>query len=265
MSLVFENKTEAFTMLKKVRESRVKSFKTFEEAERFSKCGLESPTETESPIVISAITNGIQSNGTNNNINCDKSSSKGTLLLNLLFSFQLNSWFTFVFVLYLASPLVGEKTTSFRGPTSQELVKFRKMIELGDKDAAHRLIRSNPRYLVSSGDTPTILKESFRYNAIHVAAMTKNAEMASLVLETVGDPEFIKLLHGKDDDRTAEDVSNILLDLYLNMPEKGRGETPLHLAAKFGAVEVVEVLTSYKECQSNKNTEGFYPKDVSYY
>lgn len=137
------------------------------------------------------------------------------------------------------------------------------MIEQGDKESVHHLIRSNPRYLVSSGDTPTILKESFRYNALHVAALTKNADIASLVLETVGDPEFIKLLHGKDDDRTAEDVSNILLDLYLNMPEKGRGETPLHLATKFGASEVVEVLTSYKECQSNRNVEGLLPKDVS--
>lgn len=142
-------------------------------------------------------------------------------------------------------------------------MKFRKMIEQGDKESAQYLIRSNPRYLVSSGDTPTILKESCRWNALHVAAIAKNAEMATLVLETVGDPDFIKLLHGKDDDRTAEDVSNILLDLYLNMPEKARGETPLHLASKFGAVDVIAVLTSYKECQSNRNKEGDLPRDVS--
>lgn len=164
---------------------------------------------------------------------------------------------------FIASPMVGEKASTFRGPTSQELVKFRKMIEQGDMESAQNLIKSNPRYLVSSGDMPTILKESFRYNAVHVAAISKNAQMAALILETVGDPEFIKLLHGKDDDRTAEDVSNILLDFYLNTPEKGRSETPLHLASKFGAVGVVEVLTSYKECQSIPNLEGDLPKDVS--
>lgn len=119
--------------------------------------------------------------------------------------------------------------------------------------------------MVSSGDTPTILKESFRYNALHQAAISKNAQIAALILETVGDPEFIKLLYGKDDDRTAEHVSNILLDLYLNTPEKGRSETPLHLASKFGAVDVVEVLKSYKECESKKNAEGFYPRDVSHF
>lgn len=151
------------------------------------------------------------------------------------------------------------------------MVKFRKAIEQGNYDSVHDTIWTNPRYLIGSGDTPSILKESFRYNALHVAALAKNARISKLLLETIGDPKFVQLLHGKDDKRTAEDekrtaeeVSIILLDLYLNMPEKGRSETPLHLASKYGAVEVVEVLTSYKACQMTTNSDGLLPKDVSF-
>lgn len=134
------------------------------------------------------------------------------------------------------------------------------MIEQGDIESVQKTIWSNPRYLVSSGDTPTILKESFRYNALHVASIARNPEMCSVILETVGDPKFVELLHGKDD--TAVEVSRILLDLYLNMPERGRGETALHFATKFGVANVVEVLTSYKECLMTANTEGAMPRDV---
>lgn len=162
-----------------------------------------------------------------------------------------------------ATPERGEKISSFRGPTSQELVKFRKSIEQGNYDTVSDTIWANPRYLVGSGDTPSILKESFRYNALHVAALSKNAKICKLILETISNPKFVQLLHGsKDDKRTAEEVSLILLDLYLNMPEKGRSETPLHLATKYGAVDVVEVLTSYKECQMTVNSEKLFPKDV---
>lgn len=84
-----------------------------------------------------------------------------------------------------------------------------------------------------------------------------------MLLEIISDPKFVQLLHGKDDKRTAEEVSIILLDLYLNMPEKGRSETPLHLASKYGAMEVVEVLTSYKACKMTPNSVGEFPKDVS--
>lgn len=162
----------------------------------------------------------------------------------------------------MPQPIVAADKSPFRAPKSQELVLFRKLIEQGKYDSVLQGIWRNPRYLVGSGDTPTILKESFRYNALHVAALAKNSRMCELLLQTIGDPNFVQLLHGKKDMLICRDVSNILLDLYLNMPEKGRGETPLHLAIKFGAVEVIEVLTSYSQCDIRANAEGLWPRDV---
>lgn len=232
-------------MLKRHRESRLKIFKTFDEAKYFSSYGRES-TET-----------ATSSNGNGTPSSISDSPNDGTALA------EMTATGTQSPSIKNPSALVGEKLSNFRGPTSQELVKFRKHIEQGNYEIVFNTVWSNPRYFISSGDTPTILKESFRYNALHVAALAKNAKMCSLILEIVSDLKFIQLFYGKDNARTAEQVLPILLDLYLNMPEKGRSETPLHLAAKFGALEVVEVLTSYKECQMNANTEGLLPKDVS--
>ena len=47
---------------------------------------------------------------------------------------------------------------AYRGPKPQELVRLRKAIESGDKATVMGLVWANPRYLISSGDTPTILQ-----------------------------------------------------------------------------------------------------------
>lgn len=157
----------------------------------------------------------------------------------------------------------GDKP-AYRGPKCQELVLFRKLIEQSKYDLVRECAWKNPRYLIGSGDTPSLLKESCRYNALHVAALAKNAQMCELLLDIIGDPRYIQLLYGKKNAHYALETSGILLDLYLNMPERGRNETPLHLAAKFGALEVVEVLTSYAQCSSRPNSEGKLPIDVSW-
>lgn len=56
---------------------------------------------------------------------------------------------------------VGEKPSQFRGPKSQDLVKFRKAIENGHIQIVQTTVWENPRYLISSGDTPAILQVSF--------------------------------------------------------------------------------------------------------
>ncbi|XP_037051917.1 ankyrin repeat and LEM domain-containing protein 2 isoform X2 [Bradysia coprophila] len=162
-----------------------------------------------------------------------------------------------------SSPSTVHDKSPFRGPKTQELVAFRKSIEQGKLDVVRETIWNNPRYLIGSGDTPTILKESTRYNALHVAALAKNGKMCELILKTIADPLYIELVHNnKHNGHICEEIAKILLDLYLNMPEKGRNETPLHLAVKFGCVEAVEVLTSYAQCSYTANSDGKYPKDI---
>ncbi|XP_029711644.2 ankyrin repeat and LEM domain-containing protein 2 homolog isoform X2 [Aedes albopictus] len=151
--------------------------------------------------------------------------------------------------------------TPFKAPKSQELVAFRKNIEKNELDMVRNIVQLNPRYLVSSGDMPTILKEGPRYNALHVAAIEGSTDMCKLILQTIENPGFIEFLHGQRNPSTDE-VSAILLDLYLNMPDKCRSETPLHFAAKFGSVGVVEVLISYPQCKMTKNSDGHLPKDI---
>lgn len=56
--------------------------------------------------------------------------------------------------------VVGEKPSQFRAPKWQDLVKLRKMIEAGDVHYVSSAIWENPRYLVSLGDTPSILQVS---------------------------------------------------------------------------------------------------------
>ncbi|KAH8300939.1 hypothetical protein KR044_005192, partial [Drosophila immigrans] len=151
----------------------------------------------------------------------------------------------------------------FRAPTKQELVEFRKQIEAGNYDRVKRTIWDNPRYLISSGDTPTSLKEGYRYNAMHICSQFNQPHIAELILKVISDREFTQLNAGKKSSgEMCSALNDILLDYYLNMPDKARGETPLHFAAKYGHVAVVEVLTSYPQCKSLMNREYKFPIDI---
>lgn len=158
--------------------------------------------------------------------------------------------------------LFGERPP-FRAPTKQELVEFRKQIEGGHIERVKRIIWENPRFLISSGDKPTSLKEGCRYNAMHICAQVNKARIAQLLLKTISDREFAQLYVGKKGSgKMCSDLNKSLLDYYLNMPDKARGETPLHFAAKNGHVAMVEVLITYPECKSLKNHEGKEPREI---
>jgi hypothetical protein len=52
-------------------------------------------------------------------------------------------------------------------PTS-ELTKLYNLAEKGDESEFERLIWSNPRYLISSGDSPTIVKVNFLFDSFEI-------------------------------------------------------------------------------------------------
>ncbi|KAK3877287.1 hypothetical protein Pcinc_017990 [Petrolisthes cinctipes] len=153
-------------------------------------------------------------------------------------------------------PLMNaEKPSPFRGPKSQDLVKFRKAIEKDDMNYFIKCIEENPRYLVSGGDTPSILQEGFRYNALHVACRTNRPAFLEKVLATVGQVAFFQKLYPDDTAETSGRRSMYLLDLYLNTPDKGLNETPVHFASKHGCVECVRILTSYPACDKLRDNK----------
>lgn len=115
---VFEDKESALKLAKKHKKSRFKAFQFYHEAVDFSINGFELP-------------NGIFSLDNTDGIDKKETCSAGA---------------------------VGEKASPFRTPRPQELTDFRNKIESGCLSHVQEFIDYNPRFLVSSGDTPSILQ-----------------------------------------------------------------------------------------------------------
>lgn len=49
----------------------------------------------------------------------------------------------------------------FKSLKSEDLVAFRRLIESGELDKVKEAVHSNPKFLVSSGDTPSIIQVKF--------------------------------------------------------------------------------------------------------
>uniref|UniRef100_A0A7N8YG43 Ankyrin repeat and LEM domain containing 2 n=1 Tax=Mastacembelus armatus TaxID=205130 RepID=A0A7N8YG43_9TELE len=157
-----------------------------------------------------------------------------------------------------------ERANSFKSPRTQDLTaKLRKAVEKGDKEAFSELVWSNPRYLIGSGDNPTIVQEGCRYNVMHVAAKENQAGIAQLLLDTLENPEFMRLMYPDDQEVMLQKRIRYIVDLYLNTPDKAGFETPLHFACKFGCPDVVNVLCSHPDIDKNcKNKDGQKPTDL---
>ncbi|XP_039313215.1 ankyrin repeat and LEM domain-containing protein 2 homolog isoform X2 [Solenopsis invicta] len=158
---------------------------------------------------------------------------------------------------------VKEQSSNFEAPSPQDLTAFKRLIQDGDLETVKNIVWENPRYLISSGDTPAILQMGSRYNALHIAAKEGHPEMCELILNTVGDPKFMLWHYGEDKCKTYVNPTQIMQDLYLNTPDKGLNETPLHFAVKHGFKDVVRVLVSYSQCiKTLPNKHQQLPKDI---
>ncbi|XP_077418232.1 ankyrin repeat and LEM domain-containing protein 2 isoform X2 [Vanacampus margaritifer] len=150
-----------------------------------------------------------------------------------------------------------ERANSFKSPRAQDLTaKLRKAVEKGDEVAFSDIVWSNPRYLIGSGDNPTIVQEGCRYNVMHVAAKENQAGIAQLLLDTLENPEFMRLMYPDDQEDMLQKRIRYIVDLYLNTPDKAGFETPLHFACKFGCPDVVNVLCSHPDTDKNRKNSG---------
>ena len=66
-----------------------------------------------------------------------------------------------------------------------------------------------------------LLQEGPRYNALHVTALANLAPMCRLILATIEDPQFFALMYPEDSPETRQKRQEVLVDLYLNTPDKG--------------------------------------------
>ncbi|NXK85818.1 ANKL2 protein, partial [Formicarius rufipectus] len=237
---VYEDKKEALQAVKMIKGSRFKAFTNREDAEKFAKgiCDYF-PSPSKSSLCLSPVKMGLFNRGN------DLCLTDG-----------------------LCSPesetASKERANSYKSPRTQDLTaKLRKAVEKGDTTTFSELIWSNPRYLIGSGDNPTIVQEGCRYNVMHVAAKENQPGICQLLLDTLENPEFMRLMYPDDNEGMLKNRIQYIVDLYLNTPDKMGFDTPLHFACKFGNLDVVNVLTSHPAIVKNpRNKYDQTPAEV---
>lgn len=228
---VYTDKKDALQAVKTMKGARFKAFPNREDAERFAKgiCDYF-PSPNKSTPCVSPVKPGLVISKDNMEVDA----------------------------------INRERANSFKSPRTQDLTaKLRKAVEKGDEVTFKDLVWNNPRYLIGSGDNPTIVQEGCRYNVMHVASKENQAGIAQLLLDTLENPEFMRLMYPDDKEVMLQKRIRYIVDLYLNTPDKAGFETPLHFACKFGCPDVVNVLCSHPDSDKTcKNKNGQKPCDL---
>ncbi|KAM4808173.1 ankyrin repeat and LEM domain-containing protein 2 isoform 1-T1 [Rhinophrynus dorsalis] len=231
---IYTDKKEALQVVKMLKGSRFKAFSSREAAEKFARgiCDY-CPSPNKSAVSLSPV------------------KPAPALLRDIAPTSEVEG-------------INKEKANSFKSPRTQDLTaKLRKAVEKGDLTTFSDLIWSNPRYLIGSGDNPTVVQEGCRYNVVHVAAKENQAGICQLLLDTLENPEFMSLMYPDDDELMLKKRIRYIVDLYLNTPDKMGFDTPLHFACKFGNADVVNILCSHPDIIKNpRNKYNQTPEEV---
>ncbi len=153
---------------------------------------------------------------------------------------------------------------SFPSLTPQQMKLLKDAISVRDEAKICKMVEENPRYLVTTSDTPAIMHSGTRSNAMHVAAASQSLKMVALMLSKIQDPGLLERMYPNEAAESRARRLEHLLDLYLNMPNKGMNNTPLHIASSYGAVDIVRLLVGFSSCNTLAlNKHGHTPAEVA--
>uniref|UniRef100_A0A0M3JYV8 Lethal (1) G0222 (inferred by orthology to a D. melanogaster protein) n=1 Tax=Anisakis simplex TaxID=6269 RepID=A0A0M3JYV8_ANISI len=143
---------------------------------------------------------------------------------------------------------INEPSVSYPSVSAKQQNNLKKAILANDINEFVKLVQSNPRYLINtSSDTPAIIAEGCRYNALHIASQHGNVLFVNFILDSISDLQLLAHIYGTNEE-DARLRSMKLLDAFLNTPDKGAQETALHFASKFGHLDIVERLLGLDCC-----------------
>lgn len=102
--------------------------------------------------------------------------------------------------------------------------------------------------------TARCVQEGCRYNVLHVAAKENQPEMSRLILETLENPRFMRLMYPHDKEPMLFQRIRYILDLYLNTPDKAVSTSLSRVLCRsswrFEADRRVSLRTTRRRCTS---------------